>query len=1069
MSAHPFAFHACLKSKLRPFVVGLSLLALAATGRAVPSNDAFAAATALGDLTPLAVSGNTTDGTAQAGEPGSLTSPAPSHSVWYSWNATANATVKIDVYPEETPWDPTLHVYTGTSLANLTEVAANDDAPNASIGESSVQFGVASATTYWIQVDGQSDGSGEFILRLSQRPPANDDFGGAIPIDASSLPVAESGSNVGSTLQIDEPSPAGTNGHSLWWSFIPDLDGYYEIDVSGSAVEAILYVFTGESLRSLRLTGWSTGGVARFYGEAGVTYWIALHGGSEGELGEIGFSIDAVPSPTPPANDLFANAMEITPATLNVTVTGNNIDATREAWEQQDNYGVGLGTGSVWWSWTAPADGYVEANTFGSNFDTILHVFDGDTIRDLRLLAANDDAPGGYYESQLGFHATANTTYHFSVMGWEGASGEVTLNLLPDIVGTHPENDHFADADDLGNTVPATSTFGAEGATIEHDEPMTLPRSIGEDLLRDGRSLWWKWTAPSTGYYRAAASGDTYGSVAGYTGNALSTLDYLGDDWSRFDFRAEAGQTYHFQVWTGVGSNGGVTLEVTESPSGLELDFLEVVPGTVDVSFTGVSANLILQVTSPGLFQFGEIRFLEPSSGNPIAAVQRSFWAAHRVSGSAMAGNYVVDTWFSNGIPPGDGRFHVLLFDQTYTPTFIRTPLPVPGNGTVEIVNTDVQDLLPPVLTGVAWERRQADVTFGTELVQVVIGVTDDVSGVQEAWLKLHSPGNYERDIYLPSWSYDSGLQQFSAWVEFPEFSPAGHFTFSLIVRDYAGRESVYGPDRIGSVDVLNFGEQDLAGPGVFSISVTPDPVNVSTGSANITVALGISDLAGLNYGFVDIQTPGGSFLIGQYFDFNALDTGDSQTGNYNVVLTLPEGLPSGNYSGRVFLVDRLGQGRAFGIYPFDEEFPVESDAIFQVIGNGAALPPFESWIADYLDPMSPEAARDFDADFDGLNNLAELVFGLNPTQSDADSSNLPRVVDDAGWLAIEFDVATGNLSTFGNPPITYTGEWSAILAPPWTPVTPVLVSGNTYRVRIPIDGDPRKFLRLRISDPNGP
>src|SRR5262245_66073250 len=68
----------------------------------------------------------------------------------------------------------------------------------------------------------------------------------------------------------------------------------------------------------------------------------------------------------PSGADLFSEAAVL--GGTSATDTGSNVGATAESGEQP--LLPGLIVHSVWWQWTAPADGPVEVNTFGSDFDT---------------------------------------------------------------------------------------------------------------------------------------------------------------------------------------------------------------------------------------------------------------------------------------------------------------------------------------------------------------------------------------------------------------------------------------------------------------------------------------------------------------------------------------------------------------------------------------------------------------------------------------------------------------------------------------------------------------------------
>src|SRR5262245_15841075 len=86
-----------------------------------------------------------------------------------------------------------------------------------------------------------------------------------------------------------------------------------------------------------------------------------------------------------PDNDSFATRIAL--VGTDVTTTGNNVGATMEPGELDPSL---LGGRSVWWTWTAPADGAVTITTAGSSFDTLLAVYTGDSIGNLTLMAFND-------------------------------------------------------------------------------------------------------------------------------------------------------------------------------------------------------------------------------------------------------------------------------------------------------------------------------------------------------------------------------------------------------------------------------------------------------------------------------------------------------------------------------------------------------------------------------------------------------------------------------------------------------------------------------------------------------
>jgi Immunoglobulin I-set domain len=119
-----------------------------------------------------------------------------------------------------------------------------------------------------------------------------------------------------------------------------------------------------------------------------------------------------------PANDDFAQRQVLQGASA--TVAGFNVGATSESGEPVQNWGGK----SVWWSWTAPADGAVSIDTSGSWFETLLAVYTGNSLSQLTPLAG---AAGS--ASAVNFFVSTGVTYQIAVDGLNGGSGSVTLNL----------------------------------------------------------------------------------------------------------------------------------------------------------------------------------------------------------------------------------------------------------------------------------------------------------------------------------------------------------------------------------------------------------------------------------------------------------------------------------------------------------------------------------------------------------------------------------------------------------------------------------------------------------------
>ena len=266
---------------------------------------------------------------------------------------------------------------------------------------------------------------------------------------------------------------------------------------------------------------------------------------------------------TAPANDMFANATAITGATGQVAFS--TAGATREAGEP--NHGGTSGTASVWFTWTAPANGSLQVTTAGSSYDTLLAGYAGSALGSLTQLAANDDANGGT-TSSITFNVTAGTTYRIAVDGWGGQAGPGMLNWTL-TAQNPPANDAFANATDI----TGTSGTGSGNTTL-------ASREAGEPNHGDATasaSVWYRWTAPSDGMLTVSTQGSGFDTLLGiYSGSAVNGLTTLGqnDDaavggvvWSQVQVPVTSGTTYSIAVDGWGGRRGGVSLIWNEAAS----------------------------------------------------------------------------------------------------------------------------------------------------------------------------------------------------------------------------------------------------------------------------------------------------------------------------------------------------------------------------------------------------------------------------------------------------------------------------------------------------------------------
>src|SRR5207247_467989 len=110
------------------------------------------------------------------------------------------------------------------------------------------------------------------------------------------------------------------------------------------------------------------------------------------------------------SNDNFDARIALTGTSI--TVGALNFCATKETSEPA--HGGNAAGRSVWWKWTAPAQGNVTISTANSTFSTILAVYMGETLSTLSRVAL------GGASAPVNFDVTAGATYQIAVDGIRG-------------------------------------------------------------------------------------------------------------------------------------------------------------------------------------------------------------------------------------------------------------------------------------------------------------------------------------------------------------------------------------------------------------------------------------------------------------------------------------------------------------------------------------------------------------------------------------------------------------------------------------------------------------------------
>ncbi len=168
-------------------------------------------------------------------------------------------------------------------------------------------------------------------------------------------------------------------------------------------------------------------------------------------------------------NDNWNNLIRIDTPDFAISTRGN-FNATTQRDEQNLT-----NTGStLWWSVTPDSSGTIVIDTFGSDFDTQLHVYEfvrGSGFADLRLVDDDDDTSG--LQSQVTFNVTAGTRYDIRVGGFRSFN-----SIGPGSQGNIVLNGSFTPADDCGPHVTVVNRVMVVTGTIAPDS-ITITQNAG--------------------------------------------------------------------------------------------------------------------------------------------------------------------------------------------------------------------------------------------------------------------------------------------------------------------------------------------------------------------------------------------------------------------------------------------------------------------------------------------------------------------------------------------------------------------------------------------------------------
>ena len=372
-------------------------------------------------------------------------------------------------------------------------------------------------------------------------PPANDDRQNAESVGNVTDLAFDT-----TEATIDGPEACMT-GANIWYCYTATCSGTATASLCGSTFDTKIAVYygCGSAPTSGDLIQCSDDFCGRqsevaFPVTAGNKYLIEVGGYNILEFGQgvLNITCDDNPGYTP-GNDDWFDADSIG------NVSNLEFDTT---YATMDGPGDCIETQNIWYCYTAPATDEVTVSLCGSEFDTVLAIYDGCDIfpRWENRIDCNDDFCGR--QSQSTFTAIAGNKYLIEIGGWTDAHfGSGLLNISSEGDPFPPpsgSNDDCYNAKLIGNVTDLK--FDTSNATYD-----------GPGHCMTGPNIWYIYTAICSGEATVSLCGSSYDTkLAVYNGGgcnpSLSRLIECNDDFcgwqSEVTFDVFAGQQYLIEV-----------------------------------------------------------------------------------------------------------------------------------------------------------------------------------------------------------------------------------------------------------------------------------------------------------------------------------------------------------------------------------------------------------------------------------------------------------------------------------------------------------------------------------------
>jgi hypothetical protein len=277
-----------------------------------------------------------------------------------------------------------------------------------------------------------------------------------------------------------------------------------------------------------------------------------------------------------------------------------------------------------------------------------------------------------------------------------------------------------------------------------------------------------------------------------------------------------------------------------------------------------------------------------------------------------MQKRVVSATWYVSSLCSGSGK-SLLRRKPTYLPVLFAAVLftAVLADG------QNVSDSTAPQVSNISFSNTSVDTTSGAQSVTMSVDATDDLSGVNYAYVYLETtstsqPYNYYSSTSCYVYNLQSGSRTsgtFTGTCSFPQYSQSGTwFVYEVVIYDMVGNYRVYYTSDLQSISQTIAVTAPTAPPpppppaagplpSLVSASLSPSSVDTSNSSQNVTITAHITSSDGtFNFGYICLENPTYQQSACAYFYSSSRTSGDAYDGVYQADASLRRYSYTGNW-----------------------------------------------------------------------------------------------------------------------------------------------------------------------------